>query len=223
MDEHIPDEKVLLPTIKKKEKRPEVIVVRNWKEYFGDSLLIIFSVGLAIILTEIFNKIHENQRTHEIFHELRAELIGNLESEEQQYQYYLQVFKNIDSALNHEEYMNLVFAGERIHIFIIAPHGIKLRKDLNDVAWQVARQTDVYSKISLETYSLITDIYNEQQRFNKTEDEVAKVLLSFESRKPENKRITLILMHDNIDAWAVLRTPDLLNMYKKAIDKLSNY
>jgi hypothetical protein len=211
------------PTVKQKDKRPEVIVVRNWKEYIGESLLIIFSVALAISLTEIFNNVHEKQLSHQILHNLREELIGNLASEERQYKYYQLVFKNIDSALKNDAYRKQFFIGEEINLFSIAPHGIVLRKDLNDAAWQTAKQTEIYSKMSLETYGLITDIYNEHQRLNKTEDEVGKVLLSFESRKPQNQRTTLILVRDNIDVWAVLRAPGLLKMYKKAIAELSNY
>ena len=34
-------------------EKPEVIVVKTWNEYLGESLLIIFSVVLALILTEV--------------------------------------------------------------------------------------------------------------------------------------------------------------------------
>ena len=175
------------PSPKKKDERPEVIVVRNWKEYFGDSILIIFSVALAIILTEVFNKIHEKQQTREILHELRQELISNEGSEEIQYKYHMQVMKNIDSALHDDNFRRRFIDSGRIHLSVIAPQGV-LRKDLNDVAWQVARQNNIFSKINLETYSLLTDIYNQQQRITKSEDEIGKVLLSFESRKPENAK-----------------------------------
>jgi hypothetical protein len=201
---------------------PEVFIVRNWKEYLGESLLIIFSVALAIILTEVFTKIHENRQTREVLHELREELISNKESEEIQYQYHLHVMRNIDSALHNEHYINKIFDSGRIHLSVFAPENV-MRKDLNDVAWQVAKQDNIFSKLNLETFSLLTDIYNQQLRIIKTEDEIGKVLLSFESRKPENERITLILVRDNYYAWAVERAPKLLEKYKTAIDDLSEY
>lgn len=54
--------------LKRKEKKelPEVVTVRNWKEYLGESLLIIFSVVLALILTEIFNKIHDDSQNRQV-------------------------------------------------------------------------------------------------------------------------------------------------------------
>ncbi len=207
---------------KKKDDRPEVIIVRNWKEYLGESLLIVFSVALAIILTEVFTKIHENQQTREVLHQLRQELINNNESEEIQYRYHLKVLQNIDSALHYEKFRKTFLDSGQVHLQAIAPDGV-LREDLNDIAWQVAKQNDIFSKLNLETYRLLTDIYDNQARIAKSEDEIGKLLLSFESREPENSKSTLILMRDSYKAWAVDRAPALLNKYKRAIAELSNY
>ena len=91
-------------TARAKTTRPEVITVRTWKEYLGESLLIVFSVLFALLLTEIFNNIHEKQHTRELLNAVRLELIDNLRREQEQYQYHLQVLKNIDSALTHPEF-----------------------------------------------------------------------------------------------------------------------
>ena len=83
MEENLPDENKAPVQIKtKKETPPEVITVRNWKEYLGESLLIMFSVVLALLLTEMFNKIHENNRDTEILKQLRQELVDNKKAEE---------------------------------------------------------------------------------------------------------------------------------------------
>jgi hypothetical protein len=201
---------------------PEVVALRTWKEYVGESLLIVFSVVLALILTEIINRVHENNQTREVLHELREELIENKHGEERQYKYHLQVLKNIDSALHDNDFLKKVLDSGRIHLHLIAPDGVLL-EDLNDVSWQVAKQYNIFTKVDLKTFSLLTNIYNHQQRITKTEDEIGKVLLSFESRMPENARTTLILMRDNYHGWAVDRAPALLEKYQKAIDELSNY
>jgi hypothetical protein len=221
MEEHVTENNAT-SSPEKKDGRPEVIVVRNWKEYLGESLLIVFSVALAIILTEVFTKIHEDRQTREILHQLRQELISNNEAEQIQYKYHLQVLHNIDSALQDEKYRKSFIDSGRVHLSVIAPHGV-IRKDLDDVAWQVAKENNIVSKLNLKTYSLLTDIYDNQQRIVKSEDEIGKVLLSYDSRKPENAKTTLILMYDNYHAWAVDRAPDLLEKYKKAIDELGDY
>ena len=84
---------------------------------------------LAIILTEVINKIHENNQTHEVLRELRDELISNKQAEEVQYKYHLQVLKNIDSALSDKNFQNKIFDSGRIHLYLLAPEGV-LREDL---------------------------------------------------------------------------------------------
>jgi hypothetical protein len=209
---------------KKKKHHPVVVVERDWKEYFGESLLIVFSVILALGLTEVISNLNEERRTKEILRQLREELIANKNAEEEQYVYHLQVLKNIDSALQFPAFAKRFIndSGEIDLTHTVAPHGV-FRHDLSDVAWQVAKQNSIFSKMDFSTYSLLTDIYANQQRITNSEQEIAHVLLSFESRKPENLRITLILMRDNYHGWAVDRAPNLLNLYQRAIDRLAKY
>lgn len=201
---------------------PEVYTLRRWKEYFGESLLIIFSVVLALILTEIFNQIHENKQAHEILHQLRAELIDNKRLEKEQYQYHLQVLRNIDSALHNDAYAQLFMHNGEISLHPIAPEGV-IMHDLNSVAWEVARQNNVFAKLDISTYGLLTDIYNNQQRITSSEDKIGTVLLSWESRNPANLRTLLILIRDNYHAWDVDRAPHLIEEYQQAIDQLKAY
>ena len=211
--------------LKRKEKKelPEVVTVRNWKEYLGESLLIIFSVVLALILTEIFNKIHDDRQTSEVLHQLKMELVDNKRNETEQYQYHLQVLKNIDSALRYPEYAEQFINNGEIDLEgRVAPQGV-MSKDLNSVAWEVAKQKDAFSKLGFTTYSLLTEIYNNQERITNSEDKIGALLLSYESRKDENLRTTLILFRDNYIAWDVERAPRLLKWYQEAIDKLSKY
>jgi len=209
---------------KQKEKLPEVLTVRNWKEYLGESMLIIFSVLLALIFTEYFNSLHEKQQTKEILHQLREELISNKESEELQYAYHLQVFQKIDSAKQFPAIAQKFLNNGVLDISVITPppHGV-LRKDLNDVAWQVAKQNNIVAKIDLDTYRLLTDIYDNQYRIAKVEDAIGSILFSYESRKTENVKTTLTLVHDAFFGWAVERAPNLLNLYQQAIDRLEKY
>ena len=196
-----------------------VIVVRDWKEYLGESVLIIFSVLLALILTEVFNRIHEKQQTKEIISSVLAELIDNERLENEQYAYHIQVLKNIDSSLKYPQLQKNFITNGMINLDELAPHGILLH-DLNDVAWEVAKQSNIIGKIDLKTYSLLTEIYDNQQRITNFEQEIAKVILSRESRTAANNRITLILMRDNFHGWATDRAPNLLNNYRKAIEAL---
>jgi hypothetical protein len=205
-----------------KDKLEEVIVVRTWKGYIEESVLIIFSVVLALFLTELFQKLHENQQTREVMHQLREELITNRKAEEVQLRYHLQVLKNIDAALADPAMAEQFINNGALNLKVIAPEGV-LDRDLNDVAWQVAKQNNAFARLDLGTYRLLTNIYDNQQRIMKSEDEISKVLESWESRQPANLKLTLNLLKDNYLGWAVDRAPDLLRKYQEAIDRLSSY
>ena len=211
-----------LPIAKEKTVRPEVITVRTWKEYLGESLLIVFSVLFALLLTEIFNNIHEKQHTREILNAVRIELMDNMRKEQEQYQYHLRVLKNIDSALVNPSFQHQFINNGIINLKAVAPDGVT-SQDLNDVAWQVAKQDNIFSKIDLADYGLLTDIYDNQARITKVEELIGSLLLSRESRTSSDNRITLILMKDNYHAWAVDRVQRLFKIYKKAIAALKKY
>jgi len=127
-----------------KKERHEVFTVRDWKEYLGESLLIIFSVLLALFLSEKFNKLHEDRLNHQVLNQLRNELINNKRQEEEQYQYHLQVLINIDSALNNPVFAQKFFHNGTMSLKPIAPEGV-VNRDLNDFVWQIAKQTNVFS------------------------------------------------------------------------------
>lgn len=205
-----------------KEKHQVVIVERGWKDYLGECLLIVFSVALAIGVTEYFNNLHDKNKDHEILQQLKDELTSNKNDAQDQYTYHLQVFKLIDSAKNNPAFAKKFLDSGKIHLGILFPEGVLLN-DLNQVAWQQAKQSDIFSRIDLKTYSLLTDVYNAQDRFLNLEPELAKILFSYDSRKPENLQVTLTLIHDAVFGWVVERTPHLLENYQKAIDALSKY
>jgi len=200
----------------------EVLVIRNWKEYLGESLLIVFSVLLALILTEIINKIHEDRQTSVVLRQLSQELKENKRLETEQLAYHHLVLRNIDSALKHPEFANQFISNGEISLSSIAPMGILLH-DLNNVAWELAKQNNIFPKLDLTTYGLLTNIYDQQQRITNSEDKMGVLILSYQSRKVENIRNTLILLRDNFRGWDVDRAPNLLNLYQEAINKLKEY
>src|SRR5436190_19200558 len=96
------------PVVKEHEKTKyaEVVTIRTWKEYIAECLLIVFSVILALVVTEFINNLNEKRRTREVLHELKDEMGENKRMEQDQYAYHLQVLKKIDSALNNPALAN---------------------------------------------------------------------------------------------------------------------
>jgi len=196
-----------------------VYVLRDIKEYLGESLLIIFSVLLALVLTEFINNQHEKSQTREQLQNIKEELIKNLKAEKEQYVYQQSVLKRIDSVLKNPTLEGKVVTNGEFHLDYVAPEGIQYR-DLSRVAWQVAQSQNITTKIKFSLVEKLTDIYDQQARIDKLEDKVADVFLKYESRKPENIRISLILMRDNYHGWAFDRAPSLIKKYEDAIQEI---
>ena len=206
------------PTPEKKHI-PEVYILRDWKEYAGESLLIIFSVLLALVLTEYFNNLHEKKETKELLENVRAELVQNRQREKELYAYDLKVLQNIDSALVNPAIQKKLVSNDEFHLPIVVPDGV-LYRYLNNVAWEIAKSHNISSKISFKTTSALTKIYDDQAKSMKVEDEVAKVFLSREAGKVENAHATLILIKNNYKGWAVDRAQGLIYQYGEAIKLL---
>ncbi len=198
------------------DKKPQVYILRDWKEYAGESFLIIFSVLLALILTEFINNLHEKNETKELLDNIRKELKVNRMLEKEQYAYHQQVLKSIDSALANPGLQKKIVSNDEFHLKYIAPQGI-LYRYLDDVAWEVAKNHNISAKVGIKTMYLLNYIYQDQARIMKVEDEIAKVFLSREAGKVENAHATLILIKNNYKGWAVDRAPGLLKQYDEAI------
>jgi hypothetical protein len=197
-------------------KKPEVYVLRDWKEYLGESFLIIFSVLLALGLTEFISNLHDKNETKEILKNIKEELINNRKAEQEQYVYQKQVLKNIDSALKSKAFQQQIVANDEFHLKLLAPEGI-LYRDLSTVAWEVAKSRNITSKADFALISKLTGIYADQARIDKLEDKIADVFLNYGSRKQENIHTTLVLMRDNYKGWAFDRAPGLIARYDEAI------
>lgn len=198
---------------------PEVYILRDWKEYLGESFLIIFSVLLALVLTEYFNDLHEKRDTKELLEKIKAELIHNKQYEQEQYTYQKNALKAIDSALNSPALQQKILSNGVLHLEYIAPEGV-VNRDLSSVAWEIAKGHNIMNKVNFKLVARLTDIYANQARIDKVEEKVAGVLLSWESRKPENIRTTLLLLRDNYKGWAFDRAPSLMAKYDVAIKML---
>jgi len=206
------------PSHPAKRHKQEVYTLRDIREYLGESLLIIFSVLLALVLTEYINNLHEKRQTRELMENIKNELIKNKQLEVAQYAYQQEVIKRIDSAINDPALQRKIIANGEFHYKYIfsGGHGV-LYGDLSKVAWEVAKSQNIFPKINIKLVEQLTGIYDDQERIGKLEDKIGSIFLSYESRNENNARQTLILMRDNYKGWAVDRAPGLILQYNAAI------
>jgi hypothetical protein len=206
----------------KKHKKKYVYPIREWQEYIGESFLIVFSVLLALFLTEHINKLHDREKTKNLLKSIAAELNHNKKSLQEMQDYNLIVFSKIDSVLVDKKLQKKLIPKDEFHLEVIAPDGIQYRFLDND-AWAIGKNNNIISKIDIGTVSILTKVYENQDRIAKIEDEVAKVIFDRASRDPRQVRRTLILIKDIYRGWVVDRVPGLLSQMDSAIVKINKY
>jgi hypothetical protein len=196
-----------------------VYTVRDWKEYLGESLLIIFSVLLALLLTEFFNYLHSRENTHSLIREISQELRQNRKNILEIKDYDAGILGKINQALTNKSLQDSIVENDVFHLDLIAPQGA-LYRYLNNEAWTVAKNNDIISRLDVETSSLLTRVYEDQTRMMKVEDEVARVIMDRASRDPRQIHTTLILIRDIYHAWAVDRTDAVVQRIDETLKKM---
>jgi hypothetical protein len=196
-----------------------VYPVREWKDYLGESLLIIFSVLLALIGTEYIDQLHEHKRTRILLRDISAELKHNKQAIQEMNTYNLTVLRNIDSVLASDQLQKRLISDGDFHLNVIAPEGV-LYRYLDNEAWIIAKNNDIISKIDLETATMLTRIYEDQERMTRVEEEVARIIFERSSRDPQQIKNTLKIIRDIYHGWAVDRVNGLLSRIDEALKKL---
>lgn len=192
---------------------------RGWREYFGESALIVFSVLLALFLTEALNKAHDKRNTKEELKNIAIELKRNENSLLELQKYNSTVLLRIESSLKNKSLQDSLVSNGEFHLKIIAPDGA-LYRYLEDDAWTVAKNNNIISKIDIRSFTVLNKIYADQQRILKVEDEVARVIFDRSSRDPKQVQTTLILIRDIYHGWAVDRVPGLISRIDTAMEML---
>jgi hypothetical protein len=200
-------------------KKKYVYPIRDWKEYLGESFLIVFSVLLAIGLTEYISKIHERETTKSILREIVIELKNNKKSLIELQEYNLRVLSKIDSALVDKTLQKKIVSNDEFHLEVIAPDGVLFRYPMRD-AWTIAINNNIMSKTDIETISILSRVYEDLNKITKVEDEVARIIFDRTSRDRGKVHSTLILIKDSYRAWAVDRIPGLIMEIDSCVGKI---
>lgn len=200
--------------------RSELQPGKTFTELVTEATMIVFSVLLALALGELASSIHESSQTNNLLTNLGVELKHNQEAVQEQYRYHLRVLHTIDSALTTPSFQQQIVVNGEFNLQKLAPQGV-LYRDLEDVAWEVAKSNNISSRVDVELITLFTRVAVEQEKINRVETAVADIILSPESRQSANTRQTLLLLRDTYRGWAVDRVPSLLKTYQQALAKLN--
>ena len=203
-----------------------MIVQEDKRRYLYEGALIVLSVLLALFLNELRNSWQESRQTKDIIKNLRNELTMNKATVEGHQRYLTLVLHNIDSALAYKNYQAELLAVKKDYfsVEVVAPKGIFNRGFIDDIAWAIAQENNIYSKVDFETISLLSEIYKQQAMINKGYDTVGEIMSSREARDSIKVKETLSMIKYNAyKGYSYDRMPSLLRSYNEALEKLEAY
>jgi len=181
-----------------------------------ESALIIFSVLLALIISEWRNNYNQKLQTEKIISNIKEEIIENQKFIQTVIPYHEEVNKKIGMVGKTDSIPNQLFMEI---ITEAAPKGI-FQGSFKDIAWTVANTGQISNRITLKKSTILYEVYEQQKGVNSTIQRTYDFLTSREVHRKE-------LLDENVTVFKLLfnelttQEKQLNYFYQNAIETLN--
>ena len=195
------------------------IKITEFRKFFSESILIIFSVLFALFINKCQSDSQEASRTDTILLNIRKEMEQNQIATKNLIDYHGSVLTKLKKAPS-DSLEHIFFRGNRFLIYDnnIAPLGVT-QEVFKDIAWQAAKQENISSRISFERAQPLFEVYHQQENVSTT---IYKLLDILESRETYRKELiveTIALMQTLFEEMKA-QEEQLLAKYKIALKQI---
>ncbi|MEX0273049.1 MAG: VOC family protein [Flavobacteriaceae bacterium] len=159
--------------------KPKSIVLKILLE----SAMIIFSVFIALFITEWKNSKNEAAKTQLLVENIEKEIQKNKDYLKELIVYHEKVGENIRQT-HRDSIEQVFFQDDRFEIYEVAPDGI-IQGYLDNIAWTVAKEDKITNRIPLEVSQTLFTVYEQQTFVMGTIKRIANFLSSREVQKKE--------------------------------------
>ena len=181
-----------------------------------ESALIIFSVLLALIISEWQNNYNQKLQTEKIITNIKEEILENQKFIQTVITYHDEVSKKVGMVGTTDSIRNKLFFEI---ISEVAPHGI-IQGTFKDIAWTVANTGQISNRIPLKKSIILYEVYEQQRIVNST---IQKIIDFLFSREIHRKK----LLNENIMVFKLLfneltsQEEHLDDFYQNAVKSLN--
>ncbi|MFY8298085.1 hypothetical protein AAEU28_04720 [Pseudoalteromonas sp. SS15] len=186
-----------------------------------ESGLIVFSVLLALFLSEMHSQVKKDQEKVRALQLIKAELTTNKALLEQWRPYHQQVLANVESAITKPpEFLDS--SKQRAFILSQMPNGL-VQDMLRNSAWDALKQSGISSNMRIETISALNTLYRFQTlSIEATLTRLGDIFYSRESVREAYLLETLYLMRNLLQELTAQEEFMIINYQNaiKDIDKL---
>lgn len=156
----------------------------------AESGLIVFSVLLALIISEWRNSYNEKVQTEKILVNIKEEIAENQKFLETLIPYHEKVSESLSQIIQNDSLESKLLTDNGIEIWEFAPNGI-MQGTFNDIVWTVAKTDQISNRVSLDKSRVLYEVYEQQQIVNSTIGRILDLMYSREIHRTN-------LLHENI-------------------------
>ncbi len=189
---------------------------QNILKLIFESILIIFSVLLALFLNEYRGQLKENQQKELAIKIVKIELKSNLEILNEWRPYHEKVLNNLNEALNSNSTNSTLFTENGVFTWSLMPNGV-VQRVIDNGSWQTLKSSSISSTIEFNTMFTLSQLYKHQaQGVESTLNRILKIISARESLEQKNQRSTIILLRNTFNEM-VSQEIFLIKKYEQAL------
>ncbi len=162
-------------------------------KYFGQVILIVFSVVLGLYLSERIEDKKNERNAQELFLKINSELKTNKRLLDYWVPYHKEIVGEIDS-LSRNSYFIESFIQDKSTIQKVFSRGTIMSDMPSDNAWDIAKSHPLIVNMDYDKLFILSKIYNQQKFTYEPIQELIDIMLSteFNSKEDANKNLQLI-------------------------------
>ena len=166
----------------------------NVKKYFGDGLLIVFSVLFALFINSLAEKRAIKNKKDIALSSIKKELLKNKEILEVWHSNHSIVSSRMDSLVNglNDSLIDDIKKNDQLNLGLLFGNKTLVQELISKTAWETAKSTGIVAEFDYDTIEKLTEAYTIQDEV--TEHSLRSVLALYfdrESHKMENLLSTI--------------------------------
>ncbi len=196
-----------------KSNRTSSITKNPILKYFGQIILIVFSVVLGLYLSERIEDKKNERNAQELFSKINSELITNKKLLDNWVPYHKKILNRIDSLSNDKNFIEK-FINDKSTIYKAFSRGTIMSDFPSSDAWDIAKAHPLIVNMDYDKLLILSKIYNQQKNTYESVPELVDLMLSTEFNSKEQVNKNLQLFQDRLNEIYV-RELQLIEYYEQ--------
>ncbi len=199
----------------------KIVTKRSVLKLAFESVLIVFSVLLALFLNEYRGQIKEERQKEIAMQMVEIELEANLKTLRKWLPYHNKIRQDLDDKLQGQAQGITLFNHNGELAKGLMPNGI-VQSLLSDTSWHTLKSSSASSLVDLRTMFTLSELYKLQAiGVESTLNNILQVIASREALEKEDQRTTLILLRNGFREIAGQES-FLIHKYEQALKQVKS-